>query len=507
VVGPLFLLVGCGSSTGGELRRTPPPGSTETGNPPVIDVGRIALVVMRDEVHVTGEDGAVSPAGSELEVETLSSGDVAHGKSDSHGGFDIQVDGTIDDTYRLRAFGAAKDVESAPVYLSRGGASVGTGDGGTSVGDGGIFSCEQRASIIDDQLTQAANAADHACSTNTDCTMVTAPVECPGWVCSGAALSQTGASEVAPGLDAIKDGACQEFKDAGCRLSLADCGSPSPAACVEGRCVDCAKDDCSAASCDPCDTPEIIWAPTGPMIGDAHTIVDCKTLVTNFADGSPQCSTTLPCTTSRGRPWSFSHVQNLLGDPAVKAALAADMSFGPITPAGFGTRVTIGAHAIDMSSPSCGNAQNCTEPPLPVQNLFALLDSIAIDQSCATGPNPGEACDMPFDPGTGSQSIGAFAFDDAIGNCIPKTYSGAGGNGNRFDSFESCQTACPPTALADTCASDRTFVANACLQCGVAGGCMPAGEACMRRCTDNTQCTDDYRFCGADGTCGLGGCD
>src|SRR5689334_17295102 len=140
LLGPLFLLVGCYGSSSGGIGRTPPPGSTETGNPPVIDVTKIALVVQIDEVHVVGKNGAVSPGGSALEVETLSSGDVAHGKSDSKGAFDIRVDGTIEDTYRLRALGESADVKSAPVFLSRGGAMIGDGDGGTA-GDGGMFSC------------------------------------------------------------------------------------------------------------------------------------------------------------------------------------------------------------------------------------------------------------------------------------------------------------------------------------------------------------------------------
>jgi hypothetical protein len=505
LLGPLFLLVGCGSSSGG-IGRTPP-GSTETGNPPVIDVTKVALLVKRGEVHVTGEDGAVTPGGAELEIETLSSGDAVHGTSDSKGAFDIQVDGTVDDTYQLRALGTAKDVKSAPVYLYRGGASVGEGDGG-------MFSCEQRATVIDDQLTQAASAADHACSTNADCTIVSGPVDCPGWVCSGAALSQSGAAEVAPSLDAIRAGMCKEFDDVGCWMGwpVPECVNPRPAACVNDRCVDCAKDDCSGASCDPCETPEIIWAPTGPMIGDAHTIVDCKTLVTSYADSKPQCTTRLPCTvSSSGGSWSFAHIQNLLGDPTVKAALESDASFRVSVSdhsGGRGTTITVGSHSIHLGElTSCGGDPSCTEPPLQVQNLFALLNTIAIDQSCAAGPNPGEACDMPFDPGTGSESIGVYAFDGPIGNCIPQLYSGAGGNGNRFDSFASCQAVCRPTAAADTCPSDRVYVADSCLGCGFAGGCVPQGDACMLRCTDSTDCTDPmYGSCRAGGTCGLIGC-
>lgn len=496
---PLFLLVGCygSSSVGGAPRR-----STETGNPPVIDVTKVALVVKLEEVHVIGEEGAVSPGGSKLEVETLSSGDSVTGLSDARGAFDIKVEGSIDDAYRLRALGAAPGEDSAPVYLYRGGASVGEGDGGT-------FSCEQRAGVIDHQLTAAADAVDHECETNADCTLVSGPVDCPGWVCSGAALSQTGALQVAASLDAIRGGTCQQFDDAGCWMSwpVPDCVNPSPAACVEGQCVDCAKEDCSGVSCDACDTPEITWAPTGPTIGDSHTLIDCKTLVTNFADGSPQCSTTLPCTVSRGDGvWSFAHLQNLLGDPTVSASLAASKRFGPAMPTG--VRVTIGDRSITMGGDTACTPLTCGAAPEPIQRLFALLDSIALDQSCASGPNPGEACDMPFDPGTGLPSIPVFAFDGALGTCVPRRYSGAGGNANRFDSFESCSAACPQTASSDSCASDRTYVADACLSCAP-DACLLRAGACMLRCTDPSVCTDEgLSTCGVDGTCGIhvGGC-
>lgn len=504
-----FLLVGCGSSSAGGVSRTPPNGSTETGNPPVIDITRVALVVMRDEVHVTGEDGAVTPGGAELEIETLSSGDVARGKSDAKGAFDIQVAGTIDDTYELRALGESADVKSEPVYLSRGGASVGEGDGGT-------LACSQLGSLIEDPITQAADVADRACSSNADCTIVHAQNDCPVWPCLGPALSQAGASEIASSFGALQ-GMCQAFTDASCPRAIADCGRSGPAACVDSRCVDCALDDCSSASCDPCDTPEITWAPTGPMIGDAHTIVGCKTLLTIFAADSPQCTTELPCTVQTGNvaplpgpappsppTRTMAGIQNLLGDPSVKAAFESDKFFGLLTPAGFGTRLTIGDHSIFLSSATCGT-QECIDAPSPVQMLFAALDRIAMDQSCPSSPTRSAACDLPFDAGTGSETVTVYAFDGAIGNCVPQGYSGAGGNANRFDTFASCQAACPPTAAADTCASDRVFVANDCLEC-LPLGCTP-GDACMLRCADSTDCTDPAEpVCSGGGTCGSGGC-
>ncbi|HMI91028.1 MAG TPA: hypothetical protein VK509_06670, partial [Polyangiales bacterium] len=126
---PLMLLACADSHPDREGSGVVPQDSTETGNPPVIDIARIALVVTRDEVHVTGERGAVTPGGVKVEVENLASGEVESGDVARNGSFDVAVEGSFDDTYLLRAQGASAVPPSAPVYLYRGGAMVAS-DGG-----------------------------------------------------------------------------------------------------------------------------------------------------------------------------------------------------------------------------------------------------------------------------------------------------------------------------------------------------------------------------------------
>jgi hypothetical protein len=350
----------------------------------VIDIARIALVIKRDEVHVTGERGAVTPGGIEVEVENLASGEVERGDVADNGSFDVAVDGSFDDTYLLRAQGASAVPPSAPVYLYRGGAMVAS--------DGGMASaCEQRAEIIADQLAEVIADASRACDTNDDCTGASA-AGCPEWHCGGPAISRSAEAELAPSVTAIQQGLCKPLTAE--RLCLpvpvSDCTPPGPVACIAGQCVDCLNDDCSGASCETCDYAEVTWAPTGAMLGDAHTVQGCTRYSDFPIDDRPQCNTELSCVTSHAGMgsspiWSAADLQNALADPEVQAALAADASFGALTPGGFGTGITVGDHMIRISAIACAGTamSSCTETPDGVARLLQLLLDIARQQSAA----------------------------------------------------------------------------------------------------------------------------
>lgn len=51
-------------------------------------------------------------------------------------------------------------------------------------------------------------------------------------------------------------------------------------------------------------------------------------------------------------------------------------------------------------------------------------------------------CYEPADYGTCSESYSAYFFNASAGSCGVFTYSGCGGNGNRFNSEEQCERQC-----------------------------------------------------------------
>src|SRR5262245_49392840 len=182
-----------------------PRSSTETGNPPAIDSALVALVVTRDEVHVVGEPGAVTPGGIVVEVETVATGDTQRGPVTDDGAFDVQVDGSLDDLYALRAIGEGDGGApriSSTVYVYRGRATVGAGDAGT-------LSCEDRAAVIRGQLAAIEDRTGDACESNSDCVaMPPPPANCPAWVCGGPAASYAGAAEVKDEVASIASALC-----------------------------------------------------------------------------------------------------------------------------------------------------------------------------------------------------------------------------------------------------------------------------------------------------------
>ncbi len=485
--------------------------STETGNPPVIDVELIALVEKSGEVHVVGEPKAIRPGGGRLEVTTVASGDVARGDVGEDGSFDVAVDGTLDDQYRLRAIGAK--ASSEPVYFDRGGVidapdAGAAGAGGAAdaaAGDAGDLSCEDLGVQIQDRFAQVEADFAGTCLSNADCGETRAAAHCPIY-CHGVALAYEWLPMSASVIDSIGSSLCEPFAAKGeCPLINADCTLSPPIACVESQCTLCEGASCPETSCDTCNTPLLTWSTRGGASGLTFMLEDCRTLTATPAGDQPACSRTLPCVRNTSDfDYTTVHVQNALGHPDVQAALVAGTNFGAITPGGFGFSLSVGDESIFVSATGCDvSAVPCNEEPEGVASLRFLLENIAIPCDVATSLAP--ECSLAFDPGTGSASEQAYAFNAAIGTCVPEIYSGEGGNANRYDTINDCRTFCPTTAAAG-CPSDRVFVEEACLQCGLTGGCPATGPICGRPCTDASDCQDEFGTCGPDGVCAASGC-
>ena len=120
------LLAACSDSHpgDGEGAGLGPKNSTETGNPPVIELERVALVNDDGALHVVGERRAVVPGGGEIEVERLATGARVTGDVAADGSFDVRVEGSLRDAYQLRARAAAGAKRSEPVFVGRDGATA-----------------------------------------------------------------------------------------------------------------------------------------------------------------------------------------------------------------------------------------------------------------------------------------------------------------------------------------------------------------------------------------------
>jgi hypothetical protein len=91
------------------------------------------------------------------------------------------------------------------------------------------------------------------------------------------------------------------------------------------------------------------------------------------------------------------------------------------------------------------------------------------------------------------------------GACVPRTYGGCQGNGNRFETLEACLATCvgPPGA----CPPNRV-AREVCLGCGAGGGCLKTATVCALVCEADggvSQCEPSLPFC-VQGACQIAGC-
>ena len=91
-------------------------------------------------------------------------------------------------------------------------------------------------------------------------------------------------------------------------------------------------------------------------------------------------------------------------------------------------------------------------------------------------------CELPFEAGNCLAAFPVYWFDASSGECVERTYGGCGGNDNRFDTQEACETACagdPAPSCAD--ASD-------CSSCLATSGCSWTANQCAEECIADASC-------------------
>jgi hypothetical protein len=171
--------------------------------------------------------------------------------------------------------------------------------------------------------------------------------------------------------------------------------------------------------------------------------------------------------------------------------------------------------APDASTTNCANV-GCASPPLCAAGCQAACgccactpgahdgDLVCTDRGCYEpapvadgGVDGGEAvCGLPFDVGPCDAAIPVYAF--VGGDCVPRSYGGCQGNGNRFSTLQDCIATCAAKAVS-ACLPNRA-PREICLACGPAGGCAATATVCALICPDSSACKSDVPFC-ADGVC------
>jgi hypothetical protein len=204
-------------------------GITETGNPPVIDIEKVSLAVSTDDVRIVGKPGAVTPGGADVEIEIVGSGETAQAKAAPDGSFDILVKAGADAVLEVKA--SSGEQVSETVYVTRGGASVGTGDAGQ-------LSCQQRDQLASQVVVNATNGSDASCETAADCVHVSTTTMCRD-TCSGYYTGKKAAAAIEAAVQIVDEGFCAGYAADGCTRIIPPCMPPAtgPVACVDHVCT------------------------------------------------------------------------------------------------------------------------------------------------------------------------------------------------------------------------------------------------------------------------------
>jgi hypothetical protein len=118
------------------------------------------------------------------------------------------------------------------------------------------------------------------------------------------------------------------------------------------------------------------------------------------------------------------------------------------------------------------------------------------------GWRPPAACMLPFEVGPCDALFPVFAYVN--GACVPRTYGGCEGNGNRFSTLEECMSTCEGRPAAFPCPTGRV-ARSICVACGAGGGCAKTIVACALSCSSQATCPQSLPVC-SESVCQWAGC-
>jgi hypothetical protein len=353
-----------------------PKDSTQTGNPPILDDGRVSLEVSADEVHITGKPAAAKPSGATIEITNLTTSKVITGMAAADGSFDIRVDGSVNDTFAVRLLADGK--ESQVVYVVRGGALV----------DDGSLSCGEYAELAGAMVAGAIAFADTSCESDSDCVTTGRATACTD-ACSDQVVSRAGKAMIEAAVAEINGAVCKGFKDAGCRIEGLPCVPPQPSAprCSAGQCklVPITMNE-DPPSCVSCFTETLQWGLSGGLVAytDQSELAPCAHYTHRRLTRANPDAVTMACEgdlVACNAVWSTGAVMTAVAQSDVQDALAASPVVYGIDPRGADGNVfeiVLGRKIINVGGPCRDTAPTCVPIPPGVQALVDVLR--AIDQ-------------------------------------------------------------------------------------------------------------------------------
>jgi hypothetical protein len=134
---------------------------TETGNPPGIDSYQLYLERTENGVRVVGGPGAITPAGAQVTITNLSSGERVETSAGADGALDASIAGAPGDEYEVTASSGGQQVTQMVSFTQL--AARQDLDG---------VSCAALEDTLNESLRTANGAADTTCSVDTDCVEV-----------------------------------------------------------------------------------------------------------------------------------------------------------------------------------------------------------------------------------------------------------------------------------------------------------------------------------------------
>jgi hypothetical protein len=248
-------LLGCGAQSAERQ-------STNTGNPPVIDDGEIRVELSGDGVLVRGLPGAVSPGGAKVVVQNEDSDETASTHAAEDGSFAVELDGTLQDDFRVSVDGGKASVElpgealpgEAPITSVASSESVEAGPlldtsqytciaaEGIEVSVGASASGDAVCSFLNAEAAcregQAIVDADNTCTQDSDCVEVGRGASCTDH-CGWSIRSKAGAAEIRQAVNEIDSELCADFAAQDCNYIPSGCPAPSDfePACRDGQCT------------------------------------------------------------------------------------------------------------------------------------------------------------------------------------------------------------------------------------------------------------------------------